>query len=124
MIAAGFAAAVALMLVSGTQAATIFITNDTTPKLLASNEADASVGLTNGTINDGLRGDKTGDITVLALSADDGGGPITFNTSFVSSNGALFMDGTSMGHVNAKWGNQQNWTFSLDQTISFDGLTI
>ncbi|MBT8036430.1 MAG: PEP-CTERM sorting domain-containing protein [Verrucomicrobiae bacterium] len=34
------------------------------------------------------------------------------------------MDGDSMGHGNDKWGNLQNWTFSLDQTISFDDMTF
>lgn len=119
-----------LLLASGlisalpTQAATTFITNNTTPKTLASNEGDAGVGLTNGTTNNGLDQDAAGDSTALTLSADDGGGTITFSTINVSGSNKLVMDGDSMGHGNDKWGNSQNWTFSLDQTISFDALTF
>ncbi len=36
----------------------------------------------------------------------------------------MFMDSDSMGHNNDKWGNSQNWTFSVDQTITFDALTF
>jgi len=113
-------------LTQSADAATVFLTNNTSPKTLASNEGDAGVGLTTGSTDDGnnngLDRDRAGASTVLALSADDGGGPITFNTIDVSGSNELFMDGTSMGHGNAKWGANQNWTFTLDQTISFDGL--
>jgi len=105
-------------------AETIFITNNDTPKTLASNESDASVGLTNGTDNDGLHLDAGGDSTVLSLSADDGGGAITFNTTSLSSGGNLFMDTISMGHNNSKWGASQTWTFNVDQPISFDKIHI
>lgn len=114
-----------LSLIASTHAATVFLTNNSSPKTLASNEGDAGIGLTNGgPDNNGLNGDTTGDSTVLALSADDGGGTITFTSVDVSSDASLFMDGDSMGHANDKWGNSQNWTFSLDQTISFDALTF
>jgi hypothetical protein len=112
----------------GANAATVFITNNFSPKSLASNQGDAGTGLTNGGADDGnnngLDQDAAGNSTVLALSADDGGGAITFTTSDVSSSNKLVMDDDSMGHGNDKWGNSQNWTFSLDQTISFDALTF
>ncbi len=108
-----------LSLIASSHAATVFITN-TSAKTLASNEGDAGVGLTNGTTNNGLHLDDDGDSTVLTLSADDGGGSITLTTTAVTSN--LFMNGASMGSGNEKWGNNQNWTFTFDQDISFDGL--
>lgn len=114
----------ALLAATSVQAATVFLTNNTSPKTLASNEGDAGVGLTNGTDNNGLHLDEAGDSTVLTLSADDGGGAITFTTINVSGGNNLFMDGDSMGHGNDKWGANQNWTFSLDQTISFDALSF
>lgn len=108
------------------EAATVFLTNNTSAKTLASNEGDAGVGLTAGGVdngnNNGLHGDATGDSTVLNLSQDDGGGAITFNTVSVSNNKSLFMNTTSMGHENDKWGSNQNWTFTLNQAISFDAL--
>lgn len=116
----------ALSLIASSHAATVFITNNdatdggTNP--LASNEGDAGIGLTNGTTNNGLDGDSTGDSTVLSLSADDGGGAITFTTVNTSGNTDLLMDSSAMGHGNNRWGNGQNWTFTLDQTISFDAL--
>lgn len=117
-----------LALATSAQAATVFLTNNTSPKTLASNEGDAGSGLTTGGADDGnnngLHGDTAGASTVLTLSADDGGGAITFSTSDVSGGNNLFMDGDSMGHGNDKWGANQNWTFSLDQTISFDALTF
>jgi hypothetical protein len=120
-------AALGLLAASG-HAATMFITNNSTSKTLASNQSDASVGLTTGSSDDGnnngLDRDRTGASTVLALSADDGGGTITFNTVNVSSNQQLFMDATSMGHGNTKWGSNQNWTFTLDKTISFEALNF
>lgn len=123
-------AVAALLLGGATQAnaATVFLTNDSSPKTLATNEGDAGTGLTTGSVDDGnnngLNQDRAGASTVLALSADDGGGAITFNTVDVSGGNKLHMDGTSMGHGNEKWGSNQNWTFNLDQTISFDALTI
>ena len=102
------------------QASTTFITN-LSSKTLASNEGDAGIGLTNGTDNDGLHLDTDGDSTVLTLSADDGGGAITFTTVDAVPNN-LFMNASTMGMGNEKWGNSQNWNFTLDQTISFDGL--
>jgi hypothetical protein len=105
-------------------AATTFITNNSSSKTLASNESDAGVGLTNGTDNDGLHLDTVGDSTVLTLSVDDGGGAITFTTTAIAANNNLFMDSDSMGHGNDKWGHSQNWTFSLDKTISFDAIDM
>lgn len=117
-----------LALVLPSHAATVFLTNDTTPKTLASNEGDAGTGLTTGGADDGnnngLHGDRAGSSTVLTLSDDDGGGTITVTTVDVSNNQQLFMDGTSMGHGNTKWGSGQNWTFTLDKTISFDALNF
>jgi hypothetical protein len=111
---------------TGTRAATIFLTNNTTPKTLASDESDAYDGTITlsggGTETNGLDNDKTGDSTVLTLSADDGGGAITFTSVNVSGGKHLFMNGSTMGHGNEKWGSNQNWTFALDQTISFDAL--
>lgn len=108
------------------QAETVFIT-DNSAKNLASNESDASIGTTTldggGTENNGLDLDADGDSTVLSLSQDDqnaGFGDITFNTVAVTDN--LFMSTDSMGNGNDLWGNGQNWTFTLDQTISFDAL--
>lgn len=113
---------------ASSHASTTFILNNSSLKTLASNESDASVGLTSGGADDGnnngLDQDTGGASTVLALSADDGGGSITFNTTSVSGNNKLFMDGDSMGHGNDKWGANQNWTFNLDKTISFDALTF
>lgn len=109
-----------LALATGSHAATTFLTNLST-KTLASNEGDAGTGLTNGTDNNGLHLDIDGDSTVLTLSADDGGGSITFNTVDTTPNN-LFMSTTAMGMGNEKWGSGQNWTFTLDQTISFDAL--
>ena len=116
--------ATAMSVAAPMDASTIFITNNTSPKTLASNEGDAGTGLTNGTDNDGLNQDKTGDTTVLTLSADDGGGTISLTSTEVNSSQKLFMDGDSMGHANDKWGSNQNWTFTFDQTISFDALTF
>ena len=120
------AATALLMGTAVAQASTIFLTNNSEPKTLASNEGDAYDGTTTllagGTEANGLDNDKNGDSTVLTLSADDGGGTITFNTITVTSK--LFMDGTSMGSGNQKWGASQTWTFNLDQTISFDGLNF
>ncbi len=109
-------------------AATTFLTNNTAGKVLASNEGDAGAGLTTGGADDGnnngLDQDTAGASTALTLSADDGSGTIIITTSDVSGSNKLVMDGDSMGHGNDKWGNSQNWTFSLDQTISFDALTF
>lgn len=87
------------------QAATTFITN-------TSGNASA------------LNGVSSGDSTPLTLSAADGGGTITLTTINTSGNTDLNMDGNSLGHGNDKWGANQNWTFSFDQTISFDGLSF
>lgn len=119
--------AIAIMFAAtSAHAATTFITNNNSSKTLATDESDASVGLTTGSSDDGnnngLDRDKTGASTVLTLSAEDGGGTITFNSVEVSDGKELFMDGTSMGHGNTKWGSNQNWTFTLDKTISFDAL--
>lgn len=111
---------ISLCIAASSHAATTFITN-LSPKTLASNEGDAGTGLTNGTDNDGLHLDTDGDSTVLTLSADDGGGAITFNTVDAAPNN-LFMANGTMGMGNEKWGSGQNWTFTLDRTISFDGL--
>jgi len=92
-------------------AATIFITNNTTSKTLASNEGDAAA----------LEGDGAGDTTTLNLSTDDGGGAIDITTIAVT-NSSLGMDGDSMGTGNDKWGTPQSWTFSFDKEISFDGF--
>jgi len=81
---------------------------------LASNEGDGAP----------LNGASTGTVTDLTLSADDGGGTIELTSVNVSGGGSLDMDGNSMGHDNDKWGANQNWTFSFDQTISFDELTF
>lgn len=117
-----------LALAASSHAATTFLLNNSSPKTLASNQSDASVGLTTGSSDDGnnngLDGDRANASTALTLSADDGGGTITFNTTDVSGNNQLVMDADSMGHGNDKWGANQNWTFNLDQTISFDSLTF
>ncbi|MEM9348150.1 MAG: PEP-CTERM sorting domain-containing protein [Planctomycetota bacterium] len=116
----------AIYAAASSSAATIFLTNNTSPKTLAPNESDAGTGLTTGGADDGnnngLDRDRTGNSTVLSLSAEDGGGPITFTSTNVSGNNQLFMDQNTMGHGNAKWGSNQNWTFTLDQTVRFDGL--
>jgi len=116
-----------LSLAASSHAATTFITNNSA-KTLASNEGDAGVGLTTGSADDGnnngLNGDTLGSSTALTLSTDDGGGTITFTTVAIYNNLALFMDSDSMGHGNDKWGANQNWTFTVDKTISFDAIDM
>jgi len=104
----------ALLAATSAQASTTFLTNNTANKTLASNESDAVA----------LDGASTGTITNLTLSQDDSFGTIVLTTVNVSLGESLFMDGDSMGHGNDKWGTNQNWTFTFDQTISFDGLTF
>lgn len=109
LIAAG-----GLLVATSVQAATIFLPNNTSPKSLLPNEADAAA----------LVGSGSGSDRTLNLSADDGGGTIKLTTVDVSGGETLGMDSDSMGHGNDKWGANQNWTFKFDQTISFDALTM
>ena len=118
-----------IALMASSYGSTIFITNNSTSKTLASNESDAFDGTTTlaggGTETNGLDLDADGDSTVLSLSSDDsgfGGGNITFETVAVTDN--LSMDSNSMGNSNDKWGNSQIWEFTLDQDITFDALTF
>jgi hypothetical protein len=110
-----YLAASALFAATSAQASTVFLTNNTASKTLASNEGDAAA----------LEGNVANDTTALTLSADDNSETINLTTiSIVDQNGetALGMDADSMGATNDKWGNSQNWTFSFDQIISFDAL--
>jgi hypothetical protein len=102
------------------QAATVFLTNNTSPKTLLSNQGDAAV----------LAGAGAGDIRTLTLSADDGGGTIDMefirvqsNIADNSGNQTIGMDADSMGIGNDKWGDpSQGMEFSFDQPISFLGM--
>jgi hypothetical protein len=99
---------------TATNAATTFLTNNTSPKSLASNEGDAAA----------LEGATPGTATPLTLSSDDGGGSITLTSTEISAAGELGMDADSMGNGNDKWGNDQRWTFEFDKPVSFDALTM
>lgn len=75
----------------------------------------------------GLAGVGATDTTALTLSAGDGGGTVILSTVSVNDqNGAttLGMDGDSLGVNNDKWGVSQVWTFSFNQTLSFDNFVL
>lgn len=102
------------------QAATTFLTNNTTPKTLASNEGDTAI----------LEGLGATDTASLTLSADDGGGTIGINIiqlgSFYSGGtaGVVGMDGDSMGYNNGAFGGPSQWMrFSFDEEVDFSGFT-
>ena len=99
---------IGLSLAASSYAATVFTTT------LNGNAAVLGDQNLDGTSGDGV---TSGDTVTLSLTA---GGTIDLATSNVSGGNTLFMDGNSMGHGNDKWGANQNWTFSFDQTISFD----
>jgi|GEM_PF-1888647 len=115
-------AVAALLLGGATQAnaATVFLTNDSSPKTLATNEGDAAV----------LEGASAGDTRTLTLSSDDGAGTIDMAFIRVQSNIAgnsgdtsIGMDADSMGIGNDKWGDpSQGMEFSFDQEIDWLGM--
>lgn len=95
--------------------ATTFITNNSSPKSLASDESDAAI----------LEGNsKVGTTDALTLSNDDGGGIINLTTSAMTGSNNLGMGPTSMGNGNDKWGSGQSWTFQFDQAVSFDEIDM
>ena len=74
-----------------------------------------------------LAGDGAGTTTPLTLSAEDGGGTLNLTTiSVFDQNGVttLGMGANSLGVNNDKWGVDQEWTFSFDQMLSFDGFVM
>lgn len=108
-----------IALMTGSHAATIFLTNNSA-KTLASNEGDAVV----------LLGAGAGATRTLTLSADDGGA--TIDMTFIrvqsdiagnSGNQTIGMDADSMGIGNDKWGDpSQGMEFTFDQDIDFLGM--
>jgi len=99
---------IALALTATSHAATVFTTN-------TSGNAAA------------LAGAGAGTITPLTLSAEDGGGTLNLTTvSVFDTNGVttIGMDANSLGVNNDKWGIDQEWTFSFDLTLSFDGFVM
>jgi hypothetical protein len=112
------AAISSLALTAASRGETVFLTNNTPSKTLASNEGDAAA----------LEGDGAGTTTALTLSADDGGGTLNITTTAVTPNPPslpeLGMDANSMGISNERWGVNQSWTFKFDRTLSFDGIQL
>lgn len=97
--------------------------------LLAATSANAATTFVTNTGGNAaaLNGHEAGSSSSLPLSAEDGGGTITLTTTSVLRSGnadELFMDADSMGVQNDKFGSEQNWTFTVAQTISFDALTF